>query len=65
MDIYTAVIEELALDGEVQLTVKSPSSVRRYIREINQRLEREQVNWRCHGDPKTGTLWAKTIASKK
>lgn len=65
MNIYTAVIEELALDREVQLSVKSPSSVRRYIREINQRLEREQANWRCYGDPKTGTLWAKTIASKK
>lgn len=65
MNIYTAVIEELALDGEVQLLVKSPNSVRRYIREINQRLEREQTNWRCYGDPKTGTLWTKTITSKK
>lgn len=65
MNIYTSVIEELALSGEVQLTVRSPSSVHRYIREINQRLERERANWRCYGDPKTGTLWAKTIASKK
>lgn len=56
MDGYQYAIEELALDGAVSLGRCSPSTVYRWAREINQRLEQEHYSWRVKAVPRDCSL---------
>lgn len=46
MDTIQYMIEELSLSGAVGVGNCSKSTLYRYVRQINERLERERYDWR-------------------
>lgn len=61
MDKYGWAIEELALSGEVSLGNSSISTVYRWAREINRRLDREKYDWRVKVNDKARSLYQVSI----
>lgn len=52
MDTIQYMIEELSLSGAVGVGNCSKSTLYRYVRQINERLERERYDWRVEAKVK-------------
>lgn len=61
MDKYGWAIEELALSGEVGLGDSSISTVYRWAREINRRLDHENYDWRVKVNDKARSLYQVSV----
>ena len=56
MDTIEYTIEELCLSVAVGVCNWSKSTLYRYVRQINERLERENYDWRVKADAKDMTI---------
>ena len=56
MDTIQYTIEELCLSGAVGVGNCSKSTLYRYVRQINERLERENYDWLVKADAKDMTI---------
>ncbi len=60
-DLQTA-IEELALSGKIGIAgnrslTAAPATTRAWAKDLNQKLQAENYDWRVACDPKTGEIW--------
>lgn len=64
LDSYDWAIQELSLSGSIGLGPCHSSTLTRWARVINQRLEAQKANWRVKTDHKTNALNAVICDSK-